>query len=637
MPSNAIEPNATDQSPPANEIGVVSNWSRTPVGLYVLLFALQAVTGTLMMTVYSPSPNTAWGSVWFLQTQVDGGWLVRGLHTFASNAMLVLCALHVCHWVFTNGYRRLGIVSWSLTVLLVPLTLGVALVGELLPWDQHGYWGTQVRTNILARTPFVGEHLRQLLLGGTEFGHLTLTRFYTLHIVVLPLLIVGVLWMRKRSTHSKFKTRADAPMMPVPDVDRSAQMLRDSVIFALVFCMIAWFVYQARSAGAVMLDAPADPTASEYPARPEWHTLFLYQWLKYFHGPAMERIGAIIIPSAILALILSFPLLGRARRPQWLIAIPNITIALLLCAIGILSYLGVRADRDPKDSSVLAVREKEKGGEDLSRTDHHVLSARQYYEKSQMANRLADRSFVLAEREGIPPDGPLALMMNDPVTRGPALFAEHCSSCHRFEGHNGLGVIPSDGPTSSDLGAYGSAEWIRSFLTDPMADRFYGLMKKPDGDPAHTRMSKWIDDIVGEQESDEDRAKLMRDFDAVALYLADEAQYPGRFAQDPTNADADPANALIVRGREFFMSVCNECHRYQGQHSGTLKAPEMFGYGSIDWIEQMIADPSHDTRFRNRGRERAQMPSFKDRLSARDRNLLATWLHQSAPEIVTGP
>ena len=77
------------------------------------------------------------------------------------------------------------------------------------------------------------------------------------------------------------------------------------------------------------------------------------------------------------------------------------------------------------------------------------------------------------------------------------------------------------------------------------------------------------------------------------------------------------------------MDTCNECHSYRGERSGTLKAPEMWGYGSIDWIAGMIADPAHDTRYRSRGKECAQMPAFRDQLRERDRRLIAEWLHES--------
>lgn len=637
MHSETAEPTTT--SPKTTAANCLSakkpTWFHTPFGVLILLLALQVITGTLMMTVYSPAPATAWGSVWYFQNALSGGWFIRGLHTISSDAMIIFAALGVLQWIVSKLYRCSGFIAWSLTIALVPLTLAIALCGELLPWDQHGFWATQVRTNILARTPLMGESLRQFVIGGNDFGHLTLTRFYTLHVIVLPFALALVLWWRSRLSKRVAGTTVDASLNSIDGSNRSSQFLRDSVVFFVVFVAILGLVWNAKSKGVAWLDAPADPAASNYPARPQWHTLFLYQWLKYFQGPAMEQIGAIFVPAGIFALLLSFPILDRGDRLKWMRAIPNLIIVLLVCGIGALSYAAVRSDRNPTDAQIREINKKQNEGEPLSEADERIARAQQFHQQLESARRRAKRSFFLADTKGIPPEGPLSLLMNDPVTRGPELFAEHCATCHRFDGHDGLGRIPSEQPTSSDLAGYASQEWIRSFLSNPMADRFFGRMKKPDGEPAHTRMSNWLRETRGDQENDEDRRRLMADFDAVASYLADEARYPGRLAHiqsdDTPSATGDTKDALILRGRRFFMTVCNECHRYKDQKLGTLKAPEMLGYGSVRWIELMIADPSHDTRYRSRGKQPAQMPSFQDRLTQRDRHMLAEWLHMSGP------
>lgn len=217
------------------------------------------------------------------------------------------------------------------------------------------------------------------------------------------------------------------------------------------------------------------------------------------------------------------------------------------------------------------------------------------------------------------------------------MFAAHCASCHRFDGHDGLGNTPAEPPTSSDLAAYASRGWIRGLLNDPMADSYFGLMKKPDGKPAHTRMRKFMKELRGDNTGEEAKRKLSADLDAVAAYLQDESQYPGRLADVGADEHTDlyenslaiPDAALLIRGRRFFMSVCNECHSYDGQRDGTFNAPEMMGYGSVEWIELMIADPAHETRYRSKGKQKALMPSFADRITSTDRRLIAQWLHES--------
>ena len=284
---------------------------------------------------------------------------------------------------------------------------------------------------------------------------------------------------------------------------------------------------------------------------------------------------------------------------------------------------------------VSAVRAKQQRGEELGESDRRVLRAHLFNRQRLGAARMAQRAFELAQLRGIPPEGPLALIANDPVTRGPILFAAHCASCHRFGGHDGLGNVPPEPATSSDLRGYATRSWIRGLLQDPMDDRYFGRMVNPDGDPAHTRMSMWVSEQMEENQDEKDRQRLWANFDAVAAYLEDESRRPGRLAHVTDEADGAMGDdsALselereIVRGRRFFLSVCNECHSYRGERTGRFRAPEMFGYGSVAWIERMMADPSDDTRYRSRGREPARMPAFEQTLSPRDRRLIAEWLH----------
>ncbi|MFQ5496027.1 MAG: hypothetical protein ACE5EX_11675, partial [Phycisphaerae bacterium] len=450
------------------------------------------------------------------------------------------------------------------------------------------------------------------------------------------------------------------------------------VIVFLAVVAVVWYVERYR--GATLLDAPADPTASDYPARPEWHTLFLYQWLKNFSGPSMEVVGAIVLPTLAGVVFLAFPWFDRVVHRHVARALTLLVTVGLLAGIGRLTATALRADADPSDAAVAASRERQAGGTGLTQRDEAVLRARRFNRQRGRAERVAARAMVLAERHGIPPEGPLTLLAADPAIQGPELFAGHCASCHRFDGHDGLGDLPSEAATSSDLYGYGTRGWIRGLLTDPMADRFFGRMKKPDGQAAHTRMSRLVADTLEENEDPADRRKLLADLDAVAAYLEDEGRRPGRLreilppddvdeeddldsddeasdsvepATEPPDgrtedgalgssstvalSDAGDDEALILRGRHYFMSVCNECHSYDEERSGTLRAPEMLGYASVEWVELMIRNPSHDLRYRSRGREPAQMPSFADRLTGPQRLLIARWLVGSDEATVSVP
>ena len=154
------------------------------------VFAVQLITGVLLMTSYSPGDSTAWSSVYFIQYEMDFGWLIRGLHHFGSQTMVVLLGLHMLQVVIAGAHLPPREVNWWLGLGLLGLVLGLSLTGYLLPWDQKGYWATQVATNIAGNQPVIGPWLQKIIVGGPTYGHHTLTRFYTLHVAILPPLVI---------------------------------------------------------------------------------------------------------------------------------------------------------------------------------------------------------------------------------------------------------------------------------------------------------------------------------------------------------------------------------------------------------------------------------------------------------------
>jgi len=454
-----------------------ASWRKVWGGLVLFLFLLQVLTGLLLMTVYSPSTTTAWSSIWYIQTQVPAGWLIRGLHHFGSDAFLIIIVLHGAQIVITRTYRPPRASTWWITLGLLGLALALSLSGHLLPWDQGGYWGTTVRTNILAKTPLIGGALRRLLIGGSQFGHLTLTHFHTLHVMLLPGLVALLIWVRWAvGRRRRANLIADKPETPTEPY-WPGQCFRDSLAFAAVFAVLMGIILYTRYvSGTELLDAPADPTASDYPARPEWHTLFLFQWLKYFEGPTIEMVGAIIAPSLIMAVFFAFPFLDRLVRPRAAYGIILTFTSVIMLAAGWLTYAAVRADRDPPVEQVRMVRDKLDHNVPLSEAEAAVLRAQQFNRRRKQARRLAARAIELADKQGIPSEGPLELLANDPLTQGPKLFAANCASCHRYDGHDGLGNIPREPPDSSDLAGYATRSWVRSLLANPMADRHFGRM-----------------------------------------------------------------------------------------------------------------------------------------------------------------
>ena len=157
------------------------------------VFGIQLITGVLLMTAYSPGDSTAWSSVYFIQYKMDFGWLIRGLHHFGSQTMVVLLGLHMLQVVIAGAQLPPREINWWLGLALMGCILGLSLTGYLLPWDQKGYWATQVATSIAGNLPGIGSFVKRVLVGGPEYGNHTLTRFYALHVGVLPPLIMVLL------------------------------------------------------------------------------------------------------------------------------------------------------------------------------------------------------------------------------------------------------------------------------------------------------------------------------------------------------------------------------------------------------------------------------------------------------------
>src|SRR5438093_13590490 len=156
----------------------------------VFTLSIQFVTGLFLWMAYSPSSQTAWESVYYIQHQMTGGWLLRGIHHYTASVMNVLLVLHLMQVVIDGAYRAPREINFWFGLGLLLLVLGLSLTGYLLPWDQKGFWATQVATNIAGNLPKVGPDLQKIIVGGPAYGHQTLTRFYALHVGIMPPLVI---------------------------------------------------------------------------------------------------------------------------------------------------------------------------------------------------------------------------------------------------------------------------------------------------------------------------------------------------------------------------------------------------------------------------------------------------------------
>jgi quinol-cytochrome oxidoreductase complex cytochrome b subunit len=157
--------------------------------LTAVAFLSLALTGTLLMFYYVPSVERAFPDIVKLQNSVPFGQLLRNMHRWGAHLMVLTCVLHMARVFYTGAYKPPREFNWVVGVVLLILTLGASFTGYLLPWDQLSYWAITVGTSIASYEPTMGEMIKRILLGGPEVGQESLTRFYALHIMLIPAII----------------------------------------------------------------------------------------------------------------------------------------------------------------------------------------------------------------------------------------------------------------------------------------------------------------------------------------------------------------------------------------------------------------------------------------------------------------
>lgn len=272
-------------------------------GLSVMLTMILAMTGVLLQMNYTPSPPQAYLDIINMNTNIWFGELIRNLHHWSANLLVVVSVLHLLRVFFTGAYRPPREMNWLIGVAMLLLVLGANFTGYLLPWDQLAFWAITVGTSIIEYIPIIGPGLNRLLLGGPEVGAPTLLNFYSLHISFIPISIVALMsyhfWKVRKDgglTIPK-KPGEDLPSRP-EKVTTIPHLVRRELVFALVWLAIMLF-------WAMLVPAPlegiANPDVSPNPAKAPWYFLGLQELMLHFH----PLVAAIIIPTlALLALAL---------------------------------------------------------------------------------------------------------------------------------------------------------------------------------------------------------------------------------------------------------------------------------------------------------------------------------------------
>jgi len=318
--------------------------------ILLILFALQVLTGMLLLVYYVPDADKAFASVTAIMNRVPFGWLIRLCHVVGSNMMVLILLFHMLSVLFMGSYKKPRELNWLSGFILFLLVMSLALTGYLLPWSQLSFWATTVATNSVGAIPYFGQYLVEFLRGGVLVGPPTLGRFFSLHVAVLPAtvaLLVGVhLFLLKRVGIS-------APPFGLKETRNNWQgdsyryeghpggipffpnyLLQDmtsiAVCMALFFALLFFHPYIFFPKDAFI---PADQFRTPEHIKPEWYFLANYQTLKLFPS---EIIGLAVQGVAVLFLAL-LPFIDRGperhplKRPYFL----------LLAIGGILIWIGL--------------------------------------------------------------------------------------------------------------------------------------------------------------------------------------------------------------------------------------------------------------------------------------------------------
>jgi cytochrome b6 len=293
-------------------------------GMTLFLFVVQAFTGVLLLLYYRPSAVEAYESVQFIVTEVPFGWLIRNVHSWSANLLILLAFAHFFSVFFLKSYRKPRELTWLSGILLLFLMLGFGFSGYLLPWNEVSFFATKVGTGIAGAVPVVGDFTLRLLRGGDDVTGATLSRFYGLHVAVLPaittaLIALHVLLVQRQGmsvplgVERKLKPGEKLPQMPFFPNYVLRDVLAWYVVIAVLAALAAFYPWE--------LGTKADPFAAVPPGiRPEWYFLAMFHTLKlvppHVLGIEGEHLGVVAFGLVALFLVLVPFLDRRASRGQ---------------------------------------------------------------------------------------------------------------------------------------------------------------------------------------------------------------------------------------------------------------------------------------------------------------------------------
>ncbi len=355
---NFIKPLASHLVPPD------SKWTYVFGSATLFVFILQVITGVALSLLYQPTSETAYESLKYITNQAFLGDVLRGIHYFGASAMIILVGIHMIRVYLAAAYKYPREMSWITGVVLLLLTLGMGFTGQLLRWDSNGVWSAIVGAEQAGRIPIIGKTIAHFLLAGETLGGATLSRFFAIHVFLIPALLFGLvglhLFLVFRNGISE-PPKSGRPVEPKKYRTWYDNMLKEKgvpfwpnaawrdmtfgLIVVLIVILLAVFV------GPPEIGAPPDPTNIHSNPRPDWYFLWIFA-LFALMPPAIEDLAIALLPVIVGVILIALPLIfykgerSPLRRP-WSIVI----VVFILTMIGAFWYQGIQSPWSPDFSA----------------------------------------------------------------------------------------------------------------------------------------------------------------------------------------------------------------------------------------------------------------------------------------------
>jgi ubiquinol-cytochrome c reductase cytochrome b subunit len=337
-----------------------SSWWYVFGSAATVLLVLQVMTGVLLGLVYSSSASNAWNSLQFLDHSVKLGWFLRAMHGWGSDFMIAVVLIHMAQVFLFGAYKFPRELTWIIGVFLLLMTLGMAFTGQVLRFDQDAYWGLGIGASIVSRVPVIGGQLVDLMLGGPIIAGPTLTRFFALHVFIIPGILLGMvglhLWMvlrlgindwpmpgrivRKSTYVQEYHELTKKTGIPfVPDAAWKDAIFAAAIMLSVVACALIF--------GPFGPTGQPDPTIIQTAPKPDFAFLWIYAVLAYL-PPSLETPVLFIAPVLGISAMLLLPLIAGEGEKHWSRRpVAVLMLAVIAVTLGIFTRLGTYTPWSP--------------------------------------------------------------------------------------------------------------------------------------------------------------------------------------------------------------------------------------------------------------------------------------------------